>query len=89
LSRFTAEADDHQRARFNILRRPSPRIAAAYEEYHSERGEITDHEFECFGAEAEFIFGSDIVAHLKNFGQCQQLDLAWFSNPFKKYLQLS
>jgi len=65
------------------------RALSAYEEFHSERiGTTEAWEFEYFYIEAGFIFGDDIVEHLRNVSQNPKRDLAWFARPFEKYMRL-
>lgn len=65
------------------------RALGAYEEFHSDKNGSTEPwEFDYFYTEAGFLFGDDIVDHLKNFGSNPKRNLAWFARPFSKYLRL-
>jgi hypothetical protein len=46
-----------------------------------------------FATEAEFLFGPDVGAHMRDVVKnvcsgTHQYDFVWFTSPFKKYLQL-
>ena len=65
------------------------RAVSAYEEFWSERvGTTTAYEFEAFYAEGSFLFGPDLVEHLQTMSRKDRFDLAWFSEPFRRYMQL-
>ena len=72
--------------RFEFYRR----ALSAYTEFHSDRhGSTEAWEFELFNIEAGFLFGPDIVEHLKTYShRSNKYDAAWFARPFAKYLRL-
>jgi hypothetical protein len=64
------------------------RAVSSYEELWSERaGTTTAYEFEYFCTEASFLFGPDLVQHLKTMSRHGRFDLTWFTKPFRHYMQ--
>lgn len=65
------------------------RAVAGYEELWSDRnGTTTAYEWKYFQVEAGFLFGPDVVEHLKTMDRGKALDLEWFTLPFRRYMQL-
>lgn len=70
--------------RFDVFKR----AASGYSELWSEMsGTTSSHEWRYFCIEAGFLFGPDIVQHLKTMDRKREFDLEWFAEPFKRYMQ--
>ncbi len=60
-----------------------------YEEIWSERaGTSPDYDFKSLYIEASFLFGPDVVEHLKTMTRNTKFDIQWFAEPFRRYMQL-
>src|SRR4051794_19909369 len=60
-----------------------------YKEIWSESAGTThDHDWKALYVEASFLFGPDVVKHLKAMNGNAQFDMQWFAEPFRRYMQL-
>jgi hypothetical protein len=60
-----------------------------YEEIWSERaGTSHDYDWKALYVEASFLFGPDVVEHLRAMNKNAKFDIQWFAEPFRRYLQL-
>jgi hypothetical protein len=60
-----------------------------YEEIWSEMaGTSPDYDFKTLYVEASFLFGPDVVEHLKTMTRKTKFDIDWFAEPFRRYMQL-
>jgi hypothetical protein len=60
-----------------------------YEEVWSDRaGSSPDYDFKTLYVEASFLFGQDVVDHLKTMTREKKFDIDWFAEPFRRYMQL-
>src|ERR1039458_4663329 len=57
-----------------------------YEEIWSDRaGTSPDYDFKTLYVEASFLFGPDIVEHLRTMSRKTKFDIQWFAEPFRRY----
>jgi hypothetical protein len=60
-----------------------------YEEIWSESaGSSPDYDFKTMYIEVGFLFGPDVVDHLKTMTRKTKFDIEWFAEPFKRFMQL-
>jgi hypothetical protein len=60
-----------------------------YEEIWSDRaGTSPAYDFNTLYVEASFLFGPDVVEHLKTMTRKTKFDIDWFAEPFRRYMQL-
>lgn len=65
------------------------RAVSGYEELWSERvGTSSKYDWDTLYVEASFLFGPDVVQHLKTMSRNTKFDIQWFAEPFRRYMQL-